>query len=103
MRGRQIGGASKPGQPTPQAPNLREPQNLRLLSLDPKKSTQPQNIHTHTKHHDQYKQLTNDDNVELESTFQELVLNLLRDTVEADIGLCANLFSRHFSRNVVGL
>ena len=36
---------------------------------------------------------TNDDHVELETTLQELVLNLLRDGVETDVGVSTNLFS----------
>ena len=36
---------------------------------------------------------TDDDHVELETTLQELVLNLLRDGVETDVGVGANLFS----------
>ena len=35
---------------------------------------------------------TNDDHVELETTLQELVLNLCGDAVETDIGAGANLF-----------
>ena len=37
--------------------------------------------------------LTNDDDVELEAALQELVLDLLRDSVEADVGVRADLFS----------
>ena len=37
--------------------------------------------------------LTDHDHVELETTLQELVLNLLRDGVETDIGRGADFFS----------
>jgi hypothetical protein len=33
---------------------------------------------------------TNNDDIELETTLQELVLNLLRDRVETDVGLCTD-------------
>ena len=36
---------------------------------------------------------TNDDDVELEAALQELVLNLLRDGVETDVGVRTDLFS----------
>ncbi len=36
---------------------------------------------------------TNDDDVELETALQELVLNLLRDGVKADVGVGTDLFS----------
>ena len=36
---------------------------------------------------------TDDDHVELEATLQELVLDLLGDGVETDVGVGANLFS----------
>ena len=36
---------------------------------------------------------TDNDNVELETALQELVLNLLGDGVETDVGVRANLFS----------
>jgi len=35
---------------------------------------------------------TNNDNVELETSLQQFVLNLLSDGVETDVGLCANFF-----------
>ena len=37
--------------------------------------------------------LTDHDHVELETTLQELVLNLLGDSIETNIGVGANLFS----------
>ena len=37
--------------------------------------------------------LTNNDDVELETTLEQLVLNLLRDRVETDIGCCTNFLS----------
>ena len=37
--------------------------------------------------------LTNDDDVELEAALQKFVLNLLRNGVEADVGVGTNLFS----------
>ena len=33
---------------------------------------------------------TDDDDVELETTFQEFMLNLLSDGVETDIGICSD-------------
>lgn len=36
---------------------------------------------------------TDNDNVELEATLQELVLNLLRDGVKTDVGVGTDLFS----------
>ena len=36
---------------------------------------------------------TNNDDVELETTLEQLVLNLLRDRVETDIGCCTNFLS----------
>jgi hypothetical protein len=44
---------------------------------------------------------TNDNNVELETSFQELVLNLTRDGLETNVGVGTNLFRLslgHFSR-----
>lgn len=42
---------------------------------------------------DNTKTRTNDDHVELETTLQELVFNLLGDGVETDVGVGTNLFS----------
>lgn len=36
---------------------------------------------------------TNDNDIELETSFQELVLNLTRDRLETNVGVGANLFS----------
>lgn len=47
---------------------------------------------------------TNNDDVELETTLEQLVLNLLRDRVETDIGCCTNFLSDyggHFWKLIV--
>jgi hypothetical protein len=44
--------------------------------------------------------LTSNDDIELETTLQELVLNLLGDRVETDVGLSTDFFS-HFGLNCI--
>src|SRR6266545_2999145 len=40
--------------------------------------------------------LTNNNNIELETSLQQLMFNLLRDAVETDVGLRTNFVSGHF-------
>ncbi len=45
--------------------------------------------------------LTNDDDIELETTLEELVLDLLRNAVETDIGLSADFFCHYCETEVL--